>query len=66
MRRKHGANLLPKTVSKQIYQEEAYYIPKSSWIDLYFDLYRQTINDAESETTIMEDAKNRLNILKRL
>ena len=39
-------------------------ISKADWVELYFDLYRQTAGETVSDEDCMKDAEKRLDILK--
>lgn len=39
-------------------------ISKGAWMDLYVDLYCQCFGEEKSEEEILDDAENRLRILK--
>ena len=58
-----GVKRMPTQCSLPCYWQDAHPIPKSQWIDLYFDLYHQTIQDGAAEEEIMADVKARLKTL---
>ena len=58
-----GVKRMPTQCSLPCYWQDANPIPKSQWIDLYFDLYRQVFQDDTPEEVVMADVKARLKAL---
>lgn len=57
---------LPRLVSPKLYWSRAHKRSKVWWIDAYFDLYHQTINDTEQEEVVMKDAELRMEKIRKL
>lgn len=58
-------NKRPADIADPAVAAEAFRLSKADWTDLYFDLYRQCFGESESgEQEIIDDAKNRIEILR--
>lgn len=59
--RMRGANRLPQI--SEVVLQRALDIPKSEWIEMYFDLYRAAEGEDRLDDEIMKDAEDRRQIL---